>query len=78
MSNVKIELNSSGVAELLKSPEMQSILKDEVEKRAQMAGQGYGSDVHVHTRRAVGYIFATDDHSVHDNYENNTLLKVLG
>ena len=74
---VKFELNRKGVADLMKSPEMQTILSGLGNTKAAQAGDGYKSQVHVYKNRAVAQIFPTDFESTNDNYENNTLLKVI-
>lgn len=78
MSNFKFELNSQGVQELLKGAEMQSILSDLASSKASAAGAGYQAEVHVFSKRAVANIYPTDFKSAQDNYNNNTLLKVVG
>ena len=71
-------MNSKGVQELLKSPEMQNILREDVRAIAGRAGDGYFSDVKVHKKRAVGRAYPGTAEARHDNYENNTLLKAIG
>lgn len=78
MSNFRLELNDEGIQYLLKGPEMQGILADIGRQKANAAGAGYESDVHVFQKRAAVHIFPTDYESAKDNYENNTLLKVVG
>ena len=78
MSKVKIELNSDGIKELLKSPEMQSILSQHGADKARQAGAGYESAVHVYKTRAVANVFPNTAEANRDNMENNTLLKVIG
>lgn len=78
MSKVEIKLNSAGIQELLKGGAMQSILREACAQKAQQAGEGYASAVHVHQKRAVGYVYPETAEAAHDNYENNTLLKVVG
>lgn len=77
MANVKFELNRDGVRELLQSAQMQSILSGYGQQKAQQAGAGYASKVRVHKRRAVAYVYPETSEATHDNYENNTLLKVV-
>ena len=77
-SKVKFELNSDGVKALLKSSEMQSLLKQKGNEKASAAGEGYASDVVVHSNRAVAYIYPEDAKAKRDNLDNNTLLKVIG
>lgn len=72
------ELNEDGVRELLQSDEMQTILGELARSKAAQAGPDYGSEVHVYSKRAVANIFPASAEAAHDNYENNTLLKVIG
>ena len=78
MSNFELELNEAGIRELLKGPEMQNVLAEIGKQRANAAGSGYGSDVHVFQKRAVVHIFPQTYEAAKDNYENNTLIKVVG
>lgn len=76
-SKVTFKLNSKGVRELLKSPQMQSILRERVRAIAGKAGEGYYSEVRSYKNRAVGRAYPGTSKARHDNYENNTLLKAL-
>ena len=78
MSKFELVLNEAGIQELLKSPEMQSILGQIGREKAAAAGPGYMSDVHVFQKRAAVHIFPTDYESAQNNYKNNTLIKVVG
>lgn len=78
MSKIELVLNDAGIQELLKGPEMQGILADIGREKANAAGPGYESDVHVFQKRAAVHIFPTTYEAAQDNYENNTLLKVVG
>lgn len=77
-SKFRFKLNRKGVSELMKSDEMQEILEQLGDSKARQAGSGYESDVHVYKKRAVAQIYPTDYESSQDNYENNTLRKVIG
>ena len=74
---IKFELNSEGVQELLKGAEMQSILKDTAAEKAEAAGTGYDSDVHVGAKRAYANVFPATKEAYYDNLDNNTLEKVI-
>lgn len=78
MSNFNLKLNSQGIQELLKGSEMQSILADIGRQKANAAGTGYGSAVHVFQKRAAVHVFPETYEAAQDNYENNTLIKVVG
>lgn len=74
---VEVVLNEAGVQALLKSSEMQAILSNYGRQKASQAGKGYSSEVHVHSKRAVANVFPADAESARDNYQNNTLVKVI-
>lgn len=78
MAKLIFKLNREGVRELLQGDEMQSILGQHAAQKAAQAGVGYTSNVTVHKRRAVGYVSPETKEAIQDNYENNTLLKVIG
>lgn len=73
----KFKLNGAGVRELLQSGEMRNILSAEASRKAQRAGSGYSSEVRVGQKRAYANIFPSTKEAAHDNYENNTLEKVI-
>lgn len=77
MNNFKFKLNSSGVQELLKSPEMQSILASYANQVAAKAGDGYEARYHVGKKRAYANVYAETAEAKRDNLDNNTLLKSL-
>lgn len=77
MAKIKIELNDAGVQSLLKGQKMQEILAVHAAAKAQQAGAGYDSAVHVFSKRAVANIFPDTEEAAQDNYNNNTLLKVV-
>lgn len=74
---LKFKLNRAGVRELLQSGEMRNVLSSEAARKAQQAGTGYSSSVHVGQRRAYANIYPDTEKAAHDNYENNTLEKVI-
>lgn len=77
MSKVRIVLNSKGIQEMLKSPEIAGAVQDACNKIQAKAGSGYASNVVTGKRRSVGRVYAVNDEAVSDNYKNNTLLKAL-
>ena len=82
MKKVDFKLNIWGLNELMKSDEMQGIVKaaaDGIAKDASaMSGEKYDSDMRVISFVAVGTAFPGSKEAAHDNYENNTLLKAKG
>lgn len=63
MASVKIELNSAGIIELLKSEEIAAVCEEQAEIRTRATGVDYVADVHVGKTRvnAAGYDFEKDD-----------------
>ena len=78
MNKLKVELNSEGIQELLKSNEMHAILTEYAANVAQQAGAGYTFAVHEFHDRAGANVYPDTPEASRDNYENNTLLKVIG
>ena len=76
-NNFKFVLNSKGVQELLKSPQMQSILAEHANAVAGRAGEGYEARYHVGKKRAYANVYAETAEAKRDNMDNNTLLKSL-
>lgn len=77
MSKVRIKLHSAGVRALLRSAEMQDILKEQAAAAAARCGSGYESRVGVAKKRAVADIYPATPDACRDNYKNNTLEKAL-
>lgn len=78
MSKVRIELNRQGVAELLKSPEMQGIINDYGQQVQNAAGDGYEAEMVTGANRVWATIKAANAHAYYSNLKHNTLLKALG
>lgn len=75
MSKVKIELNRAGVRALMRSPEMQAVLKDRADTVKDRCGEGYES--YVAQTRAVAVVETVSQNAYDDNSANNTLLKAV-
>lgn len=71
----EFELNRSGVAELMKSKNMQKVLKRYATRARNRAGRGYEQDLYVGRNRANARVYAMTKEAQSDNYKNNTLLK---
>ena len=75
----RIELNSTGIRELLKSAEIQSVLNETAETVARRAGEGYKAiPGTLGKTRANVRVQAATKEANKDNLEHNTLLKALG
>lgn len=77
MAKMKFKLNSSGVGQLLKSPEMQSMLTEKASGVRKRAGEGYAQDIYVGKSRANAMVYADSYKAKRDNMKNNTLLKAV-
>ena len=84
MNKVDFKLNLPGLNEIMKSPEMQSILAEkgaEVMARAngnsQIPNAKYGMDTKTINWIAVTTVRADNGEAVAENLRNNTLLKSL-
>lgn len=77
MSKFIFKLNRSGVAELMKSQAMQSVLKEHATTIKDRAGDGYEQDIYVGKNRANAMVKAESFKARKDNSENNTLLKAV-
>ena len=77
MSNFKFKLNQSGVRELMKSTEMQSVLTNYASNIRNRCGDGYEQDIYVGSNRANAMVSAATVKAKRDNNKNNTLLKAV-
>lgn len=76
-STPKIEFNSSGFVELLKSNEVQGYVVEMAKQVQNRCGSGYDTDVYMTPSRVVASVYTEDTEAMKDNLENNTLLKSL-
>lgn len=77
MSNFKFKLNRSGVRELMKSAEMQSVLTNYASNIRNRCGDGYEQDIYVGSNRVNAMVSAATIKAKRDNNKNNTLLKAV-
>ena len=75
---IKVELNHTAVGELLKSSEMQELIKSYADEIAKRAGEGYTSDTYNAGSRVIASAYTETEEAMEDNLENNTLLKAMG
>ena len=75
---IKVELNHTAVGELLKSSEMQELVKSYADEIAERAGDGYASDTYSAGSRVIASAYTETEEAMEDNLENNTLLKAMG
>lgn len=77
MSKMRFKLNRSGVASLMKSEAMQSVLKTKATGVRNRCGDGYQQDLYVGKTRANAMVSAKTYQAKADNKKNNTLLKAV-
>lgn len=75
MNDFHFELNREGVRTLMRSPEMQAVLKDRADTVKGRCGDGY--DSYVAQTRAVAVVETATPEAYNDNSANNTLLKAV-
>lgn len=73
MSKVRFELDRAGVRALMRSPEMQAVLKARADTVKNRCGDGY--EAYVAQTRAVAVVETVSQKAYNDNSANNTLLK---
>lgn len=79
MSKVEIQLNSKGVTELMKSPEIISALQKEADSVVEKCSKGsYETSKYIGENRANVSIFTCDAKTYYRNLKENELLKALG
>lgn len=76
--NVKFVLNLAGLNELMKSPQMESILEAAGQSVAQAAGAEYGSRVHQASFVAICNVYPDSKKAANENFKENSLLKAIG
>ena len=75
---IKVELNHEAVGEMLKSSEMQELIKSYADEIAKRAGEGYASDTYNAGSRVIASAYTETEEAMEDNLENNTLLMAVG
>ncbi len=77
MSKVRIELNSAGVRELLRSDDLGEKLEALAEGISGRCGEGYEYDRKLMPTRVIASVYTGDNAAAHDNMQNNTILRSL-
>jgi len=77
MSKMEFKLNRIGVANMMKSEEMQKVLEKKASDIKRRCGDGYEQDIYVGKNRANAMVRAETFKAKKDNLENNTLLKAV-
>lgn len=78
MANLSVELNISGVRELLRSKEMLGICEERANNAQAKLGEGYKVTSMTGKNRVNASVFAESYQAKKENLENNTILKALG
>ncbi len=78
MSKIKIDLNISGVGELLKSPEALKICEKYANEALTKLGPGYEVTSMIGEVRCNAEVEAVSHKAKKENMENNTILKAIG
>lgn len=77
MSKVRIELNSAGVREMLKSDGMKAICMQQASAIRSRCGDGYEVDSYNGKNRVNAMVFASSPKAKKENLKNNTILKAM-
>lgn len=77
MSNLKFELNSAGVRQLLRSEAMAAGLESTAAAIAERCGAGYESDRKLMPTRVIASVYTGETRAYRDNMQNNTILRSL-
>ena len=77
MSDMRFTLNSKGVQALLKSAEMESIVREKANEAVKRLPDGYEADTHVGKTRVNASVRTKTYAAVKDNSKNNSLLRAV-
>lgn len=77
MSRGIFKLDRAGVRQLMKSGEMQAVVKEYADDAAASLGSGYEVDVRRGKNRVNATIYPVSGKAKHDNYAHNTILKAV-
>lgn len=78
MDDFRIELNESGIIELLTSREMKNLCKQYASQALAQLGDGYSMSEHTGPKRVNVEISADTPKAKKENLKDNTILKALG
>lgn len=74
---VRIELNSDGVRDLLRSPEMLAICEEQAQKAVARLGDGYEVNSYTGSGRVNASVVAVTEEAIRENSRENTVLKAV-
>lgn len=78
MGKMRFELNRAGVRELLRSPEMEAVLRERAESVRRSLGDRFQTSSYTGRNRVNVSVYTTDATAMQDNLQNNTVLKAVG
>lgn len=74
---VKIELNSEGVRDLLRSPEMLTVCEEHAKEAVSRLGDGYEVSSYTGRNRVNASVVAVTREAIAENSADNTVLKAV-
>jgi len=77
-TKIEIELNSTGIQEVLKSAEVTKELETYGEQIVGRCGDGYATETYVGKTRAAVKVKPDTPHAYYSNLKHNTILKAVG
>lgn len=77
MANVEVKLNTSGVRELMRSPEMKNICEEYANKALGRLGSGYIVTTYTGRNRVNASVYAESYEAKRENMQHNTILKAI-
>lgn len=77
MAKTKVVLNSKGVQELMKSPEMQGVLQEYANNAVSYLGKGYEASLYIGKTRANVSVGAVSKEAQRENRKNNSIIKAV-
>lgn len=77
-NKIEIEFNDSALQEIIKSEEMQEMLREAADTIRDRAGGSFQADMHMGSTRAWASVKATTYEDRKRNSDENTLLKAMG
>lgn len=77
MGKIEVKLNSKGIQEMLKSPEVAEMCMQRAASALSRCGDGYEMDSRTYPERRGAVVKAVTYKARKDNADNNTLLKAV-
>ena len=80
MFKIKVELNTAGVNELLRSSGMRAVIQNHAKSMAQRLGDGYGYRIWYGSKdgRVRAFVGTQSKKAFQENLEDNTIMKAVG